>query len=382
LGLVAWWVLTGRSQVKILDSGKENTPIQSLLSGCWFKLICGASYQDLPAVRSLTLAYALAGADCIDVAADLAVVSAVKSGLAVAERLANQTGGQWQRPHYKRPLLMVSMSAGEDPHFRKAWFDPVACPADCARPCEEICPAAAIAFDLTHSGVIHDRCYGCGRCLPICPYGLIEARSQPTSLDAIAYQVLSQADALEIHTQVGQLSAFTHLWQTIESQANQLQLVSISCPDNKNLVPYLKELQRIMGASSSAFKPVLVWQTDGRPMSGDIGKGTTHAAIRIAQKVLAADLSGYVQLAGGTNQYTLTKLNELGLMSPDSGSVTALPAVSGIAYGSYARRLVMPVIEQNYYLEEVPHALQTAVTLAESLVLPLKQATIGPQKTQ
>ncbi len=150
----------------------------------------------------------------------------------------------------------------------------------------------------TDSGVIHDRCYGCGRCLPICPYGLIEARSQPTSLDAIAHQVLSQANALEIHTQVGQLSAFTHLWQTIEPQASQLQLVSISCPDDKNLIPYLKELQRIMGASASTFKPALVWQTDGRPMSGDIGKGTTHAAIRIAQKVLAADLPGYVQLAG------------------------------------------------------------------------------------
>ncbi len=69
-------------------------------------------------------------------------------------------------------------------------------------------------------------------------------------------------------------------------------------------------------------------------------------------------------------------------MSPDPSSATALPTVSGIAYGSYARRLLMPVIEQNYYLEEVPRALQTAVTLAESLVLPLKQAAIGPQKTQ
>ncbi len=367
--------------MKILDSIEKTTPVQSLLSGCWFKLICGASYQDLPAVRSLALAYALAGADCIDVAADLAVVSAVKSGLAVAERLANQTGGQWQRPHYKRPLLMVSMSAGEDPHFRKAWFDPAVCPTDCARPCEEICPAAAIAFNPNDSGVIHDRCYGCGRCLPICPYGLIEARSQPTSLDAIAHQVLSQANALEIHTQVGHISAFTHLWQTIEPQASQLQLVSISCPDDKYLVPYLTELQRVIGAGASTFKPALVWQTDGRPMSGDIGKGTTHAAIRIAQKVLAADLPGYVQLAGGTNQYTLTKLNELGLMSPNSGSATALPTVSGIAYGSYARRLLMPVIEQNYYLEEVPHALQTAVTLAESLVLPLKQVAIGLHKT-
>ncbi|MEM8501734.1 MAG: LdpA C-terminal domain-containing domain [Cyanobacteria bacterium P01_D01_bin.1] len=368
--------------MKILDFDQKTTPIQSLLAGHWFKLICGASYQDLPAVRNLALAYALAGADCVDVAADLAVVSAAKEGVAVAERLASKVNSQWHRPDYKRPLLMVSMSAGEDPHFRKAWFNPAVCPADCARPCEEICPAAAIAFNLHHSGVVHDRCYGCGRCLPICPYGLIEARSQPTSLDAIAQQVLSQADALEIHTQVGQLSAFTHLWRTIQPRTRHLQLISISCPDSKDLTGYLKELQQVMDIPSGKVSPVLVWQTDGRPMSGDIGKGTTHAAIRLAQKVLAADLSGYVQLAGGTNQYTLTKLNELGLLASNSSSAATSSTVSGIAYGSYARRLLMPVIEQNYYLEEVPRSLQTAVTLAESLVLPLKQATIGPQKAQ
>ena len=143
----------------------QSTPLDSLHLGQWFKLICGASYQALPAVRNLTLAYALAGADCIDVAADLAVVKAAKEGLSAAEKLAEidaRTSG------YTRPWLMVSMSAGEDPHFRKAWFDPAICPADCPRPCEHICPADAI----DESGVIRDRCYGCGRCLPVCPLGL------------------------------------------------------------------------------------------------------------------------------------------------------------------------------------------------------------------
>ncbi|MGF1674168.1 MAG: 4Fe-4S ferredoxin, partial [Rivularia sp. (in: cyanobacteria)] len=37
-------------------------PLLSLKEGHWFKLICGASFQHLPAVRSLTLAYTLAGA--------------------------------------------------------------------------------------------------------------------------------------------------------------------------------------------------------------------------------------------------------------------------------------------------------------------------------
>lgn len=174
-------------------------PLQSLHAGHWFKLICGASYQSLPAVRNLTLAYALAGADCIDIAADPAVLAAAQDGLDAAKRILSESSfADWLSDSdlpdgsaYKQPLLMVSVSAGEDPHFRKAWFDAARCPADCARPCEQVCPADAI----DGKGVVRDRCYGCGRCLPICPLGLIAAQSQPTSIDAIAQRTLSQVSA-------------------------------------------------------------------------------------------------------------------------------------------------------------------------------------------
>ncbi|MEM9087777.1 MAG: LdpA C-terminal domain-containing domain, partial [Cyanobacteria bacterium P01_F01_bin.53] len=266
----------------------QSTPLDSLHLGQWFKLICGASYQALPAVRNLTLAYALAGADCIDVAADLAVVKAAKEGLSVAEKLAEIDA---RASDYTRPWLMVSMSAGEDPHFRKAWFDPAICPPDCPRPCEHICPADAI----DESGVIRDRCYGCGRCLPVCPLGLVEARSYPTTLDAVAQQVILDVDALEIHTQVGQLDAFETLWRTVTPWISHLKLISISCPDGPELIAYLKALKSIMtvdSKDSSTSLPLVMWQTDGRPMSGDIGKGTTHASIRLAQKVLASNIEG------------------------------------------------------------------------------------------
>ncbi len=362
---------TSEAKSKISLCPDPSTPLASLQAGVWFKLICGASYQDLPAVRNLTLAYALAGADCIDVAADPAVVAAAKAGLAAAEQIASSPNQPYS---YRRPWLMVSMSTGADPHFRKAWFDPAKCPADCPRPCEQICPAAAIAFDGKSSGVIRDRCYGCGRCLPICPLGLIEARSYPTTLDAIAQRVLSQADALEIHTQVGQQAAFESLWQTLSPQMDHLQLVSISCPDGEGLIAYLTKLQRLI--CSTPTRPTLIWQTDGRPMSGDIGRGTTHAAIRLAQKVLSSGLTGYVQLAGGTNQYTALKLNELGLLNPPQADcrtgLATRQTVAGIAYGSFARHLLMSVIEQTLYLEEDPHTLWKAVELAESLVGPLK----------
>jgi Fe-S-cluster-containing hydrogenase component 2 len=123
------------------------TSLQSLKQGNWFKLICGASFQHLPAVRSLTLAYTLAGADCIDVAADPAVISAAQEALKVAKTLVKDA--QTRGFNYKgsSPLLMVSLNDGEDPHFRKAEFNPQDCPPDCSRPCEKICPAQAIVFN-------------------------------------------------------------------------------------------------------------------------------------------------------------------------------------------------------------------------------------------
>ena len=321
-------------------------------------------------MRNLALAYTLAGADCIDVAADLAVVGAAQAGILAARQVFESASQPSQVARYVRPLLMVSMSAGEDPHFRKAWFDPAVCPSDCPRPCVQVCPAVAI----DETGVLRDRCYGCGRCLPICPLGLIEERSQPTTLNAIAQSVLTQVDALEIHTQVGQLQEFQQLWQTIAPWTSHLRLISVSCPDGDHLIDYLKSLETVMNLSAQLKKPALIWQTDGRPMSGDIGKGTTHAAVRLAQKVLAADLPGHIQLAGGTNEYTVLKLRELGLLRQLNTVSTGALTVSGIAYGSYARRLLMSVTRQNHYLEEVPQALLEAVALAKSLVLPLKQA--------
>ena len=52
------------------------------------KLICGASSEDVVAIRSLALAYSLVGVDAIDCAAEAAVVAAVRDGVAAAARVA------------------------------------------------------------------------------------------------------------------------------------------------------------------------------------------------------------------------------------------------------------------------------------------------------
>jgi hypothetical protein len=175
-----------------------------------------------------------------------------------------------------------------------------------------------------------------------------------------------------------------------------LKLVAISCPGDENIIEYLSSLSNLI----NPLKCALVWQTDGRPMSGDIGDGTTLAAIKLGQKVLTAQLPGYVQLAGGTNDYTVAKLKTMGILksnksqvlSPKYESLTEnLPPktdsskISGIAYGSYARVLLSAIIEkleilevnqdsvnQTSRLEEKPELLWQAVELAQSLVSQLK----------
>jgi len=343
------------------------------------------------------LAYTLAGADCIDVACDPAAIAAAREGLEVASRLGTEArirgfGFQgW-------PLLMVSLNDGEDPHFRKAEFNPANCPTDCWRPCEKVCPAVAIGFQDTgaqFSGVIDQRCYGCGRCLPVCPSQLIFTRSYVSAPSAIAPIVLQAgADAIEIHTQVGREKDFARLWSSISPQLSQLKLIAISCPDGEGLIDYLRTLYEII----SPLPCPLIWQTDGRPMSGDIGAGATKAAVKLGEKVLAAKLPGYVQLAGGTNDRTVSKLKASGLLndlrSPildlclgNTGSdqeydTQKLPInpksyIAGVAYGSYARVLLSPILEQLETMQTdrakvIPGAIATPATptqtpLAETL---------------
>ncbi len=342
----------------------QSYPLHSLIKGSWFKLICGASYQHLPAVRSLAVAYSLAGADCIDVAADPAVIAAAIDGIKVAQKLSRKNKAVANQKNYAcqlsslssktysllsnsneiaanttSPWLMVSINDEEDPHFRKAQFDVTLCPQDCPQPCVQLCPAEAI--DLNKGGILDSLCYGCGRCLPICPQKLITTRSHVSNVKSVVSWVQSlKIDAIEIHTQVGHYEDFKRVWADLAPIAGQLKLLAISCTNAPDVLNYLRSLYELITPLSCP----LIWQTDGRSMSGDIGKGTTHAAIAFAQKVLRAKLPGYVQLAGGTNNYTVDKLKHNKLLRQQKSSLSN--SVSGVAYGSYARAILAPVLNQ------------------------------------
>ena len=363
------WMTSRSSSSDGIRLQYSSSYLQSLESGTWVKFISGASNQDVPLVRNLCYIYTIAGVDCIDLSADEAVIAAANNGIDAALLFLDSSSSI-----SKRPLLMISVNDDEDPHFRKASFNPAHCPSSCPRPCEKVCPAWAIppivspispttssasitASNLPPSttstdGVISNRCYGCGRCIPICPLGLIEAQSYQVDKSTIntffsgsnrssTPKNSHRIQAIEIHTLAKHEIAFAALWKDIgEAVLTQAKVLAVSFPDmGINTIPYLESLQRIMESHPAwrQFQGVQIWQADGRPMSGDIGKGTAHKSSNLATYVLSElqakkTMSGgggsdgggtillpngkssclidttsrkhFVQLAGGTNNYS------------------------------------------------------------------------------
>ena len=362
--------------------------IKSLESSNWIKLICGASNQDVPLIRNLCYIYTVAGVNCIDLSCDLAVINAAKDGIKSAKEIFHLNF---------TPYLMISVNDDEDPHFRKAFFDSTKCPIDCPRPCEKVCPAIAIpSISKLNSvnGVIDDKCYGCGRCLSICTINLIESQSYQVNYEKIKELVSNHnISAIEIHTQSGHEHHFQHLWDKISLEIlKNCKVIAISFPDmNEQTSLYLNKLQSIMTTSKywNQFQGVQIWQADGRPMSGDIGKGTTHATCNLALSILNTyeknsitnsnninfnSKKHYIQLAGGANSYSADLSMQLGLMNRNG--------FGGYGFGGYARKYLSTYLQQieeqeaGAKIENYPETLEICLNFANELVNSVRKHSI------
>jgi Fe-S-cluster-containing hydrogenase component 2 len=345
-------------------------PRSSLESGTWFKLICGASFNEVTEIAPLTRDYALAGADCVDCAAEPAVVQAVLDGLDEAERRWRWTltsDSSCARPDrltksFARPWIMVSITDDEmEPHFRKArvHVDAHAPCWQCPAPCAQLCPADAFTLPATAKnvnqfqifGISSTRCYGCGRCIPACPYHLIETHSSKQTPQQVMALVRNYPiDAVEVHTRDPLSESFAALWYSEIGRTLRatMKLIAISMPEPNDWSVFEYIARLVYGAhvdesgtvqeapATPPSTPILLWQCDGKPMTGDLGApATTRATVRYATSLaeyfrrnphlLAA--RGFIQCAGGTNAHTIPLLE-------------GVDGVHGVAYGGYARRLV------------------------------------------
>ena len=317
----------------------------------WVKLICGASNEDIVAIEDLCAIYSAAGVDYIDVAAEQSIVQAARNGIKWAKEVFG-----------KSPGLMISISDGKDIHFRKAKFDPLKCPPNCLRPCEKICPT----FAIDHFGIKENKCYGCGRCITSCPLNLISDYEYNLSKNDLPQTLKNiMPDAVEIHTEINRIDSFIKVANTLKNSGIKLKKISVSCglnksqKDPKDLSKALWERYEILAEHNVP----LIWQLDGRPMSGDLAPTTGKDTVKLWENIGSHLPPGLIQIAGGTNGKTheFLKINNF----PD-----------GIAFGSSARKIMQPFIEcankNNKKLYEYPEKMSLAIKKAQKLLEPWK----------
>ena len=320
----------------------------------WVKLICGASNEDVISIEDLCAIYSAAGVDYIDVAAEESIVQAARSGI------------KWAKEFFgSSPGLMISISDGKDIHFRKAKFDPSKCPPNCPRPCEKICPT----FAIDNYGIKECKCYGCGRCIKSCPFNLISDYEYNLSKDDLPSTLEKiKPDAVEIHTEINRIDSFAKVVSILKTSQTKLEKISVSCgltqstkeqKEPNDLLKALWERYEIL----NALNIPIIWQLDGRPMSGDLAPATSKDTVQLFKTIGSRLPPGLIQLAGGTNGRTYEFLNKHNL--PD-----------GIAFGSSARKIMQPFIEfaikNNKRLFEYPEKMTLAIEEAQKFLKPWK----------
>ena len=156
----------------------------------------------------------------------------------------------------------------------------------------------------------------------------------------------------------------------LKSSETKLDKISISCGLNQSFKKKQgpEDLLEALWERYEILKKLdipLIWQLDGRPMSGDLAPSASRDAVKLFEKIGSDLPPGLIQLAGGTNEKTHEFLNSNNL--PD-----------GIAFGSAARKIMHPLIEfahkNNKRLYEYPDKMSLAIKKAQKFLEPWKSS--------
>lgn len=300
----------------------------------FFKLVCGAGNEDTETVKRLVYVYAKAGCKVFDISAREEILEAAKFGIKKA-KAANVH-------------LCVSVGIKGDPHISKAKIFEQNC-KKCGL-CIHNCPQNAISSSVF---VDEKKCIGCGICEKICPQQAITMYDKDVDVKNILPKLVKNGvEILELHIMGHDKQDLDSKWNIINSINPKLASI---CIDRENFGN--KEVLTRIRKMISVRKPYsTIIQADGIPMSGaDDTFKTTLQAAAMAEIIQNAELPVYIVVSGGTNSKTaeLCQLCEIDY--------------SGIAIGSWARKIVKPYIALDNFWEN-SEAQNSAITLAKELV--------------
>ena len=260
---------------------KEN--IVDLENNSFFKLICGASMTDPTVIRDLSYLYALGGVNMIDVSSDEGSIKAAREGISLAKKKYEEDSAKYI--YYKEPILMVSVNASDDPHFRTANIDEDICES-CGL-CIHECSFIAISrCTETRKSIINKKlCYGCGKCISVCPNSAINLCQNNIDLDYVLTKLIDDSvTGIEIHIGSSTFESLQEFWNRMVTLLGEDRmrktLFSFSLESalfsTEEFVQYAKNITTL-----SCRKPII--QVDGMPMSGGSATSSTLQSLASGQ---------------------------------------------------------------------------------------------------
>ena len=289
--------------------------------GHLFKLICGAGNEDANEVYKLCFVYTLAGANSIDMSANIDVVKSAVKGVKDAEKILNEK----QNEGYTRPYLTVSIGMPGDHHVRKAKIIDKKC-TECDA-CIPVCPTDAIPDILT---IIEDRCIGCGACGVACQDDAIGYSHKEIEIESVLKECIDLGvENIELHASVIADDPVLHEWEIV-NKINPNGFNSV-CIDRGYLSNHALQIR--LEKMLEICPDRMIVQADGIPMSGgNDDYRTTLQAVACADIVDKFSLPVYILLSGGTNSQSIKLSQECSV------------PYAGVSIGTYARHLVYKYI--------------------------------------
>jgi len=299
-----------------------------------FKLILGANNENYDEITKLTALYSLAGCRFFDLNPTKEALDAAKNGL----KFSNKDDC----------FLCASVCVDNDPHFKKCKINPLLCKK--CKKCYEVCIQKAIDKDC--ACIDEKKCIGCKKCADVCSNNAIEEYKSPLDWEKNFSLIKSECDCVEFHIASNNLDEIDEKWEFLCKNYDKMLSIctSRSVFSNNELI---KQLQKMI---SKRDKNLLMIQADGAPMTGGCDDyRSTLQAVAAADIIDKAKFNIPLIMSGGTNSktYELAKLCEID--------------VSGVAIGSYARKIVKDYIERKDFLSNEA-VFNEALEIAKKLI--------------